>query len=400
MYGGMLLTYTYNYSTYRGTTLLERRLSWDAFFYMSDTYGIYCSRDEAVPLVGTINNIYLQRGITHILLYAFPPFFNISLVIRVVPTECEGVINVVASHCSGTKDASVVTPNYLVRCKPSQSTTVFVLSKRKCVVVQHMPRSTLRHYILYIHSPLLLTTKLILVHAIMIPYWNNALICDDLIRILQHTTDNRYIVLNHKYGKDIGVFTKINSRKPLEYNNIREVNLTIQNMCFNLPKFYYQFKISSLGNVSECPVSELGAPKYRREQQQHVNSQPLMGHCAITILKTFKGYYIINVEKSMIQVVRLREHCYFFVMLDSSCTIHNNVHIYITSSLLYKNYLVNYLLPNTSDRLIFSQYGYISFLIFEVLNSIKCTLSITYNGVYKTPHKRNTNPSIKVSTTL
>ena len=379
VYGGLVLTNTYRYNTYVSKVIIEYRHKSKDEDSLKDewgeTFGAYCTRSEAFPLVGVLNNIFLSKGNTTVSLYALPPFFNISLILRVVPTECEGVTNVLRTHCYRLYTLSVVTSTYIVNCD-SNNDTILILLQGACIVLQHIPRVDRKDSILTIFSDFSMTTKLVLVHSNLIPYWIDRMICFDKFNIIHRTSDNRFVSFKHATGMDIGVHDDGN--KPLQHVDVREIIISVRDSCLALPKVYYQLQISSSGDIYDCLVYELGKARYKSVNS--VNELPIIGGCAIIILKTFRHFYQLNMMTSLTSAVYFREYYYLFIMWDPSCSTHSHVRIYFSKYIVLQNAIANYLMPSSLNKFVLTQHNPAGIIAFEILYSSKCTIHVGYNA--------------------
>ena len=376
LYGGITLLYTYHTTDVYANGWYRYRQT-DFIFNTPDNqkhnaYGPYCTRMKTIPLVGAIDNIYLSRGVTRLALYALPPFFNISLVIRVVSTPCEGVTNLLPTHCD-IMLSTVVTAMYVVKCRPADMTSM-VLSSNVCVVVQHMPLSETRSSRFSVHSSWSMRTKFILVHHYNLLYWEGKVTCVESLRVIHLTTRNTVKRFHHTLGQYIGVITKsgINNE---EYDSIKEVDIYVHKPCMFFPKLYFQIHISNIGNKEECFYSEMGVPPYSRNRDDIPNQQPVMGGCAMAVLKTFKGLYNFGMIHSIAQVTPKTETYHYYIMWSDVCETHEHVNIFLS-------YYVqaSYLLPTTSRKLIFSRHSLSSILEFNIMYSKNCEISVAFNG--------------------
>ena len=80
--------------------------------------GHFCSREEATPLLGKINFLFLPKGYILFVIYSFRPHFNINLTILLKQSKCEGLVNTFAMFCTNPKFRHniIATNNYIINC--------------------------------------------------------------------------------------------------------------------------------------------------------------------------------------------------------------------------------------------------------------------------------------------
>ena len=394
LYGGLLLTNVYKFRTdflkkhqYRHETKSK--------IYRNKTMplGLYCTHGiEGVPLIGAINNIYLTRGTTYLILYALPPFFKISLTMRVVPTECEGVANVMVNHCVFWDEIRrVMTPTYIVYCGDRKDTAM-VLMNDVCVVIQHVPPIVddidLNFRIL---SPVALVTKLKLVHGNMIPFVLGRTICLDRLEIIQRNSRDEIKAFSSAIGAHIGIPDKDGDIKVQKHSYIIDIKLSLIYPCWRLPQLYFQFQISNLESGNECHISECGVPDYGTKDVHEL--QTLIGQCAIIIMKTFKGFYsFAMVHGAAYGLKPTREDYHFFIIAQPSCITH--AHIYL---MRYLNitHIAHYRIPGSRDRLIFSLHDFKCYFSFDISQNRNCKIWVAFETGPSTGQHYNCSNDIR-----
>ena len=157
-YGGLYINYEYPFvlRTYNSLTFSYHHGSTDNFKekprIQRSQLGPFCTRGEGFALVGLLNNIYINKGKTYIILYAFPPYFQIDLIFKAALTPCEGITNPMDLLCRLTIHA-VVTPIYHLFCpvKRHGSSSMYI-QKDACIVLQQAPSWTVQRSQLTIYS--------------------------------------------------------------------------------------------------------------------------------------------------------------------------------------------------------------------------------------------------------
>ena len=380
-YGGFWFSYDYKYkemgsNQYHHESMSDYDHSDVPFEQWTAKYGPYCTRCEACPLSGLLTNMYLSKGRTRLVFYALPPFFNISLVIRVVPVECEGVTNIVYNYCDRNfTEATFVKPTYHVSCKQLPT---LILSESACIVLQHLSGVHRKCVIFQVFSLGMMKVRLQLVHSKSIPHWFK-LLCKENVGIVQRTSHSSIVRVDHGFGQNIGIDGSSEPSKE-EHDDIIETTLSLKESCLSIPTLYYQYQITNYIDFRKCLVSEMGLPKYKSFRNGGIEKeQPILASCALIMLTTFKGFYVLNMVCPVSNIVATKMYYFYHVHWSSSCTTHDHVNLYFTKYLPYRKSFTSYLLPNNLDKLIFFQYTELSYLNLEISVSKKCQIAISFN---------------------
>ena len=58
------------------------------------TYGPYCMVNEGIPLMGSVRDWYMSKGVHAVVAYAYPEYLTFNLTFELFRSDCEGVTNV------------------------------------------------------------------------------------------------------------------------------------------------------------------------------------------------------------------------------------------------------------------------------------------------------------------
>ena len=222
------------------------------------TYEPYCAKAANSPLIGKINNLYLEKGETIITIYGIYPLFRIALTMISESTPCEGITNTNPLYCSRKENVYIITSLYYINCMfyPRIELT---FTSATCVVLQHFyieNKKTIRGYFSVWITTItdgLMDIEITIAennHKIYSNHLKEELVLD------QDIIENRIIKFHWQYGShNTSTKTRDVETAQLQYKT---------NFPDRFTKIYYQYVIYNRMDVTTCHILEHGTPLTNR----------------------------------------------------------------------------------------------------------------------------------------
>ena len=336
--------------------------------------GPYCTRGEGFPLVGTLNNIYLNKGKTDIALYALPPYFYIDLVVEVVLTPCEGITNPIGLLCR-SPILTVVTPTYHIRCTYTEAATRMFVRKNKCVVLQQAPPVIVQRTQLDILSTFGMSTVFSFVtNRNTVTGVKNP--CVETVSASYRSINGSISIASPHAGMQAGHGLH---RGPVYVSNVSEAIIRSFGSCNSLPLLYYQFQIFNNNTNSMCFESSIVRPVELRAADFNEYDVSVPGLCAFVNVVGYKGFYSLNINSESIQIIPDKVARYFFVVMDKSCLNRFPIRVYLTKIYKFDSRLNHYLLPANNEKLLFEDFTEWDQVHIDITEDTSCKLQLLVN---------------------
>ena len=378
-YGGLYINYEYPFvlRTHNSGTFSYQHGSTDNFKekprIQGSQLGPFCTRGEGFALVGLLNNIYINKGKTYIILYAFPPYFQIDLIFKVALTPCEGITNPIDLLCR-LRIHAVVTPIYHLFCpvKRHGSSSMYI-QKDACIVLQQAPPWTVQRSQLTIYSAVGMFTAWSLVSNINIVI-DDENPCHESLYITHRFTNGSVTNLQFSSGLKFGHGF---SNGPIHAPNVSEVVISQFGSCYSLPLLYSQYQIFNNNSESFCFESSIVRPIEDRVSTFSEYEYSMLSQCALVDVIGITGFYSLDFNSKTIHLFGRKIDYYYFAILDKHCLHRNPIRVYLSK--IFKSILKHYLFPANTDKLLFVAHTIWSQVHIDITEWTKCKLQLVLN---------------------
>ena len=325
VYGGFIFRHFHNYSTSiadnnriighlnmdrKGYSSSKRYA--DGHFNTSTEYGPHCGEGTSIPLFGSINSLYFEAGINTLILYAFQPYFYFNLTLKVVATECEGLLNPSHTLCPMQHMTMMVGPRYNVFCIRKKH--YIIIKKESCVVFQRLDNYMVERVTEFAVKSM--TGKF----DMTVTYSKNSNTPINFTRICKNDFLIDVMLLANKshinlrptnvfdWGhKNIHVF---------EYHNLMKSNIMDNFGCIDLHLIYYQAKVTT-SSSNDCPTINLSK---RIQSKIDDYTHDIVDKCSIINLQFFDmNLYIISVTIFRIDPTEQAMLAHYYIHNPTRC---------------------------------------------------------------------------------